>query len=94
MKYWFCLMAACQFVLSASPSSALTGNSVVLRSNGFNSGSNWTLQDNGYVGTYIDLAVWSAGYGGGALAAALAVPEPSSFVLLTISAILVSRRRL
>lgn len=56
MKSWFCLLAWCHVVFLAPTALAITGSSVVLRSNGFNSGSNWTLQDNGYVGTYIDLA--------------------------------------
>src|SRR5436190_19703150 len=35
---------------------SLTGSSLAMRSNGFGSGSNWTLNSNGYVGTYITLA--------------------------------------
>jgi GH35 family endo-1,4-beta-xylanase len=52
MKFWLTLTAA---YLSTIPAWAITGSSLVLKSNGFDSGGTRTLQDNGYVGTYIDV---------------------------------------
>jgi GH35 family endo-1,4-beta-xylanase len=54
MKVWLALSAACLALLS-TPVWAINGSSLVLKSNGFDSGGSRTLQDNGYVGTYIDV---------------------------------------
>ena len=56
MKFWPGLAVGLCTLVVAPPTWAINGNSLVLRSNGFGSGNSWTLQDNGYVGTYIDLA--------------------------------------
>jgi GH35 family endo-1,4-beta-xylanase len=39
-----------------SPSWAITANSLIMKSNGSNSGNDWILADTGFVGTYITLA--------------------------------------
>jgi GH35 family endo-1,4-beta-xylanase len=50
--------ALCLAAISAVPACAQTinANSLALRSNGSASGADWRLTDNGYVGTYINLA--------------------------------------
>lgn len=50
----FCLFLS---TCGAPAAWAINGSALVLQSNGFGSGNNWTLQDNGYVGTYIDVPV-------------------------------------
>jgi GH35 family endo-1,4-beta-xylanase len=42
--------------LGGSPGWAITGNGLIMKSNGSNAGSDWVLADTGYVGTYITLA--------------------------------------
>lgn len=51
-----CLAAALS-LLAVSSAWALDGDDLAVLSNGFDAGSSWVLQDNGYVGTYIDVAV-------------------------------------
>lgn len=66
------LALACQ-APSARAQTTLTGNSLALRSSGAASGTDWTLSENGYVGSYITLAapaevtiaVQAAGQNGG-----------------------------
>lgn len=42
--------------LAASPAAwAINGDTLAVRSNGFDGGTSWTIQNNGYVGTYIDV---------------------------------------
>ncbi|HWP40280.1 MAG TPA: endo-1,4-beta-xylanase, partial [Tepidisphaeraceae bacterium] len=48
-----CLSVACA---AHAQSGTLSGGAFALRSGGFASGSAWTLDDNGYVGTYITLS--------------------------------------
>lgn len=48
----FSLACACWVTTGA----AITANNLVMRSNGSASGTDWTLVDNGFVGTYITLA--------------------------------------
>lgn len=56
MKFWTGVAVALISAMWHASGWAINGNALVLRSNGFASGGSWTLQDNGYVGTYIDLA--------------------------------------
>lgn len=42
--------------ICSTPAWSINGNSLVMRSNGSASGTDWTLSDTGYVGTYITLA--------------------------------------
>src|SRR6188768_2007958 len=58
MKFWSIAVAA-WFTLACAPAmhaqTTITGSSLSHRSTGSGSG-NWTLSDNGYVGTYFTLA--------------------------------------
>jgi hypothetical protein len=47
------LIAAC---VNRTAAQSVNGNALALRSSGAASGANWTLNDNGYVGSYVTLA--------------------------------------
>lgn len=57
MKSCVCLGVFALAILQMPSVWALNGDQLILKSNGFDGGTSWTLQDNGYVGTYFDLAV-------------------------------------
>ena len=59
MKRQHCYLWVGLMILGCLPtaySQTINGNAVALRSSGSAAGSNWTLANNGYVGTYITLA--------------------------------------
>ncbi len=49
----WCFAISCLFPTTAM--AALTGSELVMKSSGFNAGTDWTLDANGYLGTYITL---------------------------------------
>src|SRR3954454_7019550 len=56
-KRWFCWLCCTAFFAASTPAVAqtITGSSLAFRSSGSGSG-NWTLSENGYLGTYFSLA--------------------------------------
>jgi GH35 family endo-1,4-beta-xylanase len=57
---WNALLLACCLLGGSGPASraqtTINGSALALRSSGVGGGANWTLNDNGYVGTYVTLA--------------------------------------
>jgi endo-1,4-beta-xylanase len=53
---WVCIAAIlCLCHLSSASAQTINGNSLAFRSSGTSSGTDWTLNENGYVGTYVKL---------------------------------------
>jgi GH35 family endo-1,4-beta-xylanase len=50
-----CLAASAAFLAPSAAAQTFNGNTLAFRSSGAASGSDWTLSENGYVGTYIKL---------------------------------------